>query len=275
MPVSVIHGEDLLEQTLRVHFPGHDLHSAPAQPLLEKVGVWLPREAYYEWPIMLPWALRDLGCRGNKRDKPDIWSSPGRTGHFLDDNTMIKGLIRPLTVRSPGGPAHGKRLRGGFVAAHIWRIVHHADLASRIPGLYSFIPNIVWLPKEVAKRTDYEGGIYQRTLQAMSAAIYRNAPVKPALDEVVNASWEMLPGSALSVAQLRPAELNWFEVGPSFHALRRTRLNEVLAALRSIEKGKPLMKKVIATRYTIGLPLVPPAVRATLLADLTRFESGT
>ncbi|GAA0955232.1 hypothetical protein GCM10009560_79110 [Nonomuraea longicatena] len=125
MTTNVVRGDDLLDHVLRTNFPGHDLLSAPVQPLLEKVGLWLPLEVHREWPIMLPWALRDLGCRGNKRDRPDIWSSPAPTGHFLDDNTMVKGLVRTVSVRSPDRFINGKRLRGGFVAAHIWRVVRH------------------------------------------------------------------------------------------------------------------------------------------------------
>ncbi|MFI7466885.1 hypothetical protein [Nonomuraea sp. NPDC049646] len=272
MTTNVVRGDDLLDHVLRTNFPGHDLLSAPVQPLLEKVSLWLPLEVYREWPIMLPWALRDLGCRGNKRDRPDIWSSPAPTGHFLDDNTMVKGLVRTVSVRSPDRCINGKRLRGGFVAAHIWRVVRHHQLASRIPALYTFVPNLVWLPGDVAKLTDREGSVYQRTLQAMSSLIYQDAPVRPSLKGIVKASWDMLPVSDLPVTAPLPEELSWFNPGPAFFKLRRTRLDEVLAALRTLEGGKPLVRKVIATRFTKGLPQVPPGVRAEFLADLSRFE---
>ena len=58
---------------------------------------------------------------------------------------------------------------------------------------------------------------------------------------------------------------------PLFFTTRRKRLDTVLAALRQLEGGLPLQSKVLTTRYTDGLPGVPPAARTSLLARLEAF----
>jgi len=38
-----------------------------------------------------------------------------------------------------------------FVASHVWRVVDHAEVKSRLPLLNSFVPNLVWLLVQVSK----------------------------------------------------------------------------------------------------------------------------
>ncbi|ACZ00383.1 hypothetical protein Tcur_4865 [Thermomonospora curvata DSM 43183] len=243
------------------------------QYLLTRVGIWLPLEVYSEWPIMMPWAVRDLGCRRRYlADGRDMWSYPDENGYLVDDNSFIKGTVRSQRITSKRNQLlDGAKMAGGFVAAHIWRVVHHDLLASRIPRLYSFVPNLVWLPSEVAKATDREGGIYQRTLQAMSLAIYRKAAVKPALQNIVEAAWEMLPSPGISVSGIDFGELNWFSVNSSFYKTRKRHLHAVVDALESLESGRSLGRRVITSKYASGLPLVDTEARARLLRELRPF----
>lgn len=273
MPVDKVHGDEVLAQVT-----GGDLcrlRTLDPEEVLLRVGVWIPLEAYTRWPVMLPWAVRDLACRGSKsRGIPDYWSSPDDRGYVLDENSFIKGTVRSLAIDAPvGSVLSGAKMAGGFVAAHIWREVNRPVLASKIPLLYSFIPNLVWLPGEVAKLTDYEGGPYQRTLQAMSVAIYREAKVEPNLQSVVDEAWATLPMPDTAPPTLDPDAMNWFVPNESFYRIRRQRTDQVIVALETLNTGQPLLRKVISTRYTAGLPIVDISARSELLKWLKRFTS--
>ena len=52
-----------------------------------------------------------------------------------------------------------------------------SELSSRDLDTYSFVPNLVWLPTQVAKLTDREGSFAQAYLQALSSKIYNRLQV--------------------------------------------------------------------------------------------------
>jgi hypothetical protein len=265
-------------QTL-AHFVADPSELAGLDPVevILRTGIWLPQDVYETWPVMLPWSVRDLSCRSAGGTREELWSSPDPRGYCLDDNSFIKGTARSLTVTAPAGhPLDGAKMAGGFTAAHIWREVGQSVLASRIPLLYSFAPNLVWLPAEVAKLTDYEGQPYQRAAQQLSVALFRDAAVAPGLRAVAEEAWEMIgapAGSESSVhAQIQAIGMNRFLATPAFFRTRRTRVDAVAGALLAIEHGEPLHKKVVSSRYTAGLPAVAPAARAELQDWLQRFR---
>jgi hypothetical protein len=92
--------------------------------LINALAVWLPNEAYTRLPILVPYAVRDPKCRGDKsRGKPDEWGMPNNQGCFRDDNSLIKGLPRSLPIRNPSNRLVDRRYLGrNYVASHIWRL---------------------------------------------------------------------------------------------------------------------------------------------------------
>ena len=157
------------------------------------------------------------------------------------------------------------------MASHVWRVVNYDRLASRIPLLNSFVANLVWLPAQIAKLTDREGGVVQQTLQAISYNIYRHAPVSPHLIDVVEEAWALIPPPALTPHPFRLEGLNWFEATERFYRTRSTRLAAVMEGLNASERGLPIRERVVTTRYAAGLPLVPPSARSDLKSFLQRF----
>ena len=101
------------------------------------------------------------------------------------------------------------------------------------PLLNSFVPNLVWLPSQVSKLSDREGGPVQLALQSISWQIYRHAPVAAHLVEVVEEAWTLVPEPKQSVDHM--PDLNWFEPTDRFHSTRRARLGTVLEALQRLE----------------------------------------
>lgn len=172
---KVVHGDDLIYRFLRDLFTDDEgEYGAVPRALLAATGIWFPTSVYQTNPVLAPFAVRDASCRGGK-GKPDIWGSPDSAGYLRDDNSLIKGIPRSLAIRAPSQKhLNGRRMATEFVAAHVWRqCADGGTLASRRPLLNSFVPNVVWLPSQIAKLTDIEGSLVQRTLQEMSWALYR------------------------------------------------------------------------------------------------------
>jgi hypothetical protein len=268
----VVHGDDLLYRFFSNLLSSEDpALTAVPQMLLEAMAIWLPRETYSRLPVMLPWVVRDPTCRGApSRGIPDVWGSPDPKGYLRDDNSLIKGLTRALDISGPSRSGlAGARMGTEFVAAHVWRQVNDSSvLASRWPELNSFVPNLVWLPGQIAKLTDREGGPVQETLQAMSVEIYRNVAVNPRYEALTQRAWSLLPAPKRSV-ELDCKNLNWFVLTESFYATREARLRTVVNALSGLELGQAPTTKVITTRYGAGLADVNAEERSELLRKLS------
>jgi hypothetical protein len=120
--------------------------------------------------------------------------------------------------------------------------------------------------------SDLQGGIVQRTLEAISYAVYRDAPVLPHLRPIVEEAWDMVPLPTVTLERFTPDELNWFRTTPAFFRTRSSRLSSVIEALDAIDQGLPLGERVVTRRYAAGLPLVPHADRSALKVHLGRFR---
>lgn len=266
-----INGDDLLYRFFQDLFEDDDdLAARLPLRMLASMAIWLPLDIYYEWPVLLPWVVRDPTCRGNrKQGRPDEWSAPNEAGYLRDDNSLIKAIPRSLEIESPSGRLRGARMGNEFVASHVWRTVDHDELASRIPLLNSFVPNLVWLPTQVSKLSDREGSPVQRALQGLAWGIYRDAPVAGHLRELAEEAWAMIP-EPQTVPDL--PELNWFRSTDRFFATRRSRLHSVLDGLERLESGLKVTNKIATTRYTDGLPRVNAQRRAELRQFLLLFD---
>lgn len=272
---KVVHGDDLLYRFLLDLFSDDDAaYGHVPQLMLVSMGVWLPLDAYAQFPVILPWVVRDPTCRAGT-GRPDQWGAPDPQGYFRDDNSLVKALPRSLAIRASRQPhLNGRRMATEFVAAHVWRNCTDAGpLASRRPLLNSFVPNLVWLPGQVAKLTDREGGLVQRTLQSISWQVYRSAAVRSDLKPIVEDAWALLPEPAPLPRPVDPELLNWFVTNERFLAMRRVRLDSVRHALDDIAAGRPLDSKVVSRRYTDGLPDVTAEARDSLARHLERFTS--
>ena len=265
---------------LLYHFLQHDLatddvwlfHALVAR-LVVRLGVWMPVDIYARLPILVPYARRDPKCRGSVRNGiPDAWGSPDEKGYFRDDNSLVKGLPRSMTVSSTLGQYSGRQIKSGFVACHVWREIDGDQLASRNPLTYSFVPNLVWLPAQVAGLTDREGSFAQQFLQALSHRIYRPVEVARDHEDIVDAAWDLLPipNGVPDAALPDVTELNCFVADEAFFHRRAHTIGAVAAALRT---GAPT-DKVVSRRYTDGIPGLAPASRTALAELLERYATA-
>lgn len=247
------------------------------QGLILGLGVWLAPAAYQRFPLLVPYAVRDAACRGDRRrGVPDQWGAPDGSGRFRDDNSLIKGIPRSLMVTNPSNNiVNGSRIGTGFVAAHVWRKLADGTDAPRNEATYSFLPNLVWLPAQLAKLTDREGGFAQTLLQAVSLAVYRKVPLKPRLAAFVAPIWEKLPvRDEVATMDVSPDRLNFFGFEGQWLERRRRTLNIVCEAILAIGNGTAIETKVVSGRYGNGLRDLPRSAVAPLLESLTRYTAA-
>lgn len=279
MPRREVKGDDLLYRFFNEVLPLHpQLFEKIPRLLVVSMGVWFPTSLYQEMPVLLPWVLRDPECRGKKRNGevlvPDQWGSPTKQGHLRDDNSLVKGLPRSLRITSKANSfIRDRHLGNEFVASHIWRENLSGVLASRIPMLNTFVPNLVWLPSQVAKLSDRERGPIQTALKEISWNMYRRVPLTEEARQIADRSWALLPEPASS-HQVLEDEINWFVTTPRFISTRKSKLVAVIDALERIATGAELPQTLEPSRYRIGLPRVARVERDRLHADLSLHANG-
>jgi hypothetical protein len=233
--------------------------------LILDLSIWLPVELYQAAPVLLPFSLRDSSVKSKE------WGSPTAEGYLRDNNSLLKLLVGSYTIRSPLTSVYPSKGRGrNFTASHAWRRIRidgSSCFSTAHPRTYSFIPNLVWLPAQVAKLTDHEGSYAQQLLQAVSHRLYRLAATAhpPALAGI----WDALPAPAMGLpsdedgtpglaGEFDPTRLNFFAVSSRSIKMRRNiLLRETEVVLRAVESGRAGEDSPRSFRYLAGLVKLP------------------
>jgi hypothetical protein len=221
--------------------------------LILDLSIWFPVELYRAAPVLLPFCVRDSSVKGNE------WGSPNAEGCLRDNNSILKLLVGNYSIRSPLTKVYARHARGrNFTASHAWRkisIAGRSQYATTHPHTYSFVPNLVWLPAQVAKLTDHEGSYAQQLLQAISHRLYRAEARRHPFE--LEAIWDSLPPPELDL-ELDPDGLSYFEVSPRSVKMRRSSLlREIEVVLRAIETGCADEKSPRSFRYLPALAHIP------------------
>jgi hypothetical protein len=243
--------------------------------LIVSLGIWMSPRVYQRMPLLVPFAVRDPSCRGNPaKGLPDEWGAPNSDALFRDDNSLVKNIPKSIEIVTQKNAYYARgRIGNGFVAAHVWRQLGPASLASRERLTYSFVPNLVWLPTQVSKLSDREGSFVQTYLQAISVKIYRTLPVVEPLKPIVEQAWNRLPVPSGIPEQGLPdaASLNFFEPEAGWFERRINTVKQVADGLALVVPGQVPEKEILSTRYTSGLPSVDPAKVQVLRQALTEY----
>ncbi len=264
-----INGNDILYYFLKSML---DVEKELAHDFIRKaiinLGIWMSPEYYKHLPVFSPFVIRDLKCRGNKLKKiPERWGEPTEKGYFKDDNSIIKGYVRSFTIRSPFSSYNGCKIGNAYVASHVWRqpigFSTNEDLASKNPWLNSFIPNLVWLPQQLSKLSDREGGYVQTFIQKVSYQIYHDITTdSPAFTDSL---WSKLPVEDISDAEkIALSDISFFNYDAKALERRKSVINNVINALQERISGRDIEIKVVSDRYTSGLN----SLSCTNLVDL-------
>ena len=220
--------------------------------LIQRLGIWWSPEVYTTMPVMVPWCIRDRTCRYDQG--PESWGSPRSDGYLRDDNSIIKKLPLSLFISGPSESRYrGQKPWRGFTACHIWRDLPDGTFAGADPWLYSFVPNLIWLPTWLAPLTDRQGGEVQTFLQRTSIALFGDLEVPEPLSAYAEEAWSKLPSPDPGIA-LATGGLQEFEPVPAFFSRRLAYLDNFVKGCDEVLADRPLAKKLICTRYTQGLP---------------------
>ncbi len=246
--------------------------------LLEKIlldlSIWLPQKFYQKLPIILPYVVRDPSCRKRKTIEKEEWGSANNEGFLRDDNSLIKGIVNSFCIKSPKIDSYNDLKKGrGFVASHIWRLVkidNQEIISNRHHFFNSFVPNVVWLPRQIAKLTDREGSDAQRMLQAISYAIYSNIP----MPQTVLKLWEHLPfPQEYNELDIHLIDLNFFQVEDRWLNQRIRGLKSEIERILSIEETfNPKIKKIKCSRYVPSLTKIPKENRKPMYEWLSHYR---
>jgi hypothetical protein len=132
---------------------------------------------------------------------------------------------------------------------------------------------LVWLPSQLSKLSDREGGFVQVFLQALSIKIFRGLPLEQELSDVVEPIWGRLPAPSEAMEASLPdlADINYFAFSEKWVARRVTTLTTVVRALGDVSQGRRITQKIVSSRYGEGLARVAPAECAALETELSSY----
>lgn len=213
-------------------------------------GIWFSPKIYEEIPVLLPYVIRDPKCRDqDPATGKDTRGEATLKGLMPDDNSSIKGIPKSLKIKSCWKEMNGKTMANGFVASHVWRKLVDKDLlASRWECTNSFIPNLVWLPRQISKLTDREGTYAQKFIQHISCKLYRNITIQePLLADI----WKQLEDPGITpICKIDLEKLHYFDYNDKLIKRRKEKLVKELESIINILNGQePVIKKINTGSY--------------------------
>lgn len=238
--------------------------------LATQVGVWISPRVFQRLPILLPHVVRDAGARGRSSLDGEQWASPNLHGYLRDDNSLIKEAVKSLRIESPRASHDGLRIGQGWVAAHVWQFARDGTRATVDATTNSFVPNLVWLPRSLARLSDVQGSRLQEHLIAIARYLYTGCEFRPRLASLVDATWAKLAvGPTLDRAF--PDAFNLFEVSDAWIERRVRTIDRVRAALRRVGEPHEAASSLRPSRYRDGLGTIEPAQTESLRLALDAY----
>jgi len=228
-----------------------DLDDLPSSEIVDLVctyALWLPVDTYRRAPWLAPFATRRLRNRTDIRapgPKRDLWGFPDEDGYFADDNSLIKGVVKDLGVTPADSPYGREKIGKGLVCCHVW------PATTTDPLLFSFVPNLVWLPKTLAGYSDAHmaGPPHEahEVLKALSIERYRSEVTEVGYGRT-SLAWELLPKPEIGAV----ADVNEFAAGDRVVNLATRRVQHIIGFIEAtLTEGEPPPKR-FSKRYHAG-----------------------
>ncbi len=266
-----VDGDNILYHYLQKYLFSDDTPQNRIQisKIIRDLAIWLPVNLYCSMPVLLPYVVRDSTCRKSTNKKIEEWGSCDAFGYFRDDNTLIKAIPRKFWIDSNLKIYNKAKMGNGFVACHIWRQLHNrSDLASKNPLTNSFVPNLVWLPRQISKLTDREGTYPQHYLQALSKSIYHYAPVPTARQNFVNSVWSTLPiPEQIPILPEDTSNLNFFHISDMAVLKMKDSLKKRIKRIELEDTSQ----KLHCSRYLPSYEKLPAKIKADMTANLENY----
>lgn len=249
--------------------------------LAAKFAIWPLIHSYRRAPWLARFALRRQRHRIDDRtpgEKRDLWGMPNESGFFADDNSLLKSIFKNISISGIDNPYGNRTISRGLVCCHIW------PATTGNPVLFSFLPNLVWLPKSLSRFTDVfaDKPIHKVhfVLQELSYQRYHDLQVLTGFEDSIEA-WKLLERPELGLAKGLPfIEMN---TEPKLSGLVHQRHTRLKSFLDAALEETPSPHRRFSKRYHLGhgsgidrtVPPITELVSAENLKDLRRIVVDT
>jgi hypothetical protein len=249
--------------------------------LVTRYALWPAVDSYRRAPWLARYAVRRQRHRIDERapgEKRDLWGMPDELGYFADDNSLLKSTFKNLSISGEKNPYGTSRISSGLVCCHIW------PRTTGDPLLFSFLPNLVWVPKSLSRFTDVFGDRATHkvhfVLQTLSHSRYRELDVLTGSEQVSDA-WKQLTNPLIDLD--REFQLNEMFSEPSLSNRVKTRHERLLTFLTSALEENPGLQRRFSKRYHLGrgpgidksVPSINELVSRDKIVDLKRIIEET
>lgn len=218
--------------------------------LVTRFAIWPLVDSYLQAPWLARYAVRRQRHRIDERapgEKRDLWGMPDESGYFADDNSLIKSTFKNLSISGKNNPYGNSRISSGLVCCHIW------PRTTGDPLLFSFLPNLVWIPKSLSRFTDVFGDRATHKvhfiLQTFSYFRYKDLDVLTGSRQV-NDAWKQLAYPSIDFD--RKFQFNEMISEPSLSKRVKTRHERLLTFLTSALEDEPRLQRRFSKRYHLG-----------------------
>lgn len=218
-----------------------------------RYAIWLPLQSFIQTPWLAPFAVRRIRIRTdvNAPGPPrDLWGFPDSLGYFTDDNSLIKGVVRGRRVEGSASPYGQEKLSTGLVCCHVW------PATTSDPLLFSFVPNLVWLPRSLAGFSDAHFRVRDPhplhfALRAIGVERFISVAPKVGAERVTTAWQRLIANPELHLRQPdHPAsELSGAE---TISRAANRRIERVVDFLTELDAGR-LPQRRVSRRYHAGI----------------------
>jgi len=213
-----------------------------------RFAIWPSVATYSATPWFAPFAIRRSRVRVEPNapgPKRDLWGLPTEDGYFSDDNSLIKSLVLKRPLSPDTNPYGNLPITRGVVCCHIW-----AGTTSK-PLLFSFLPNLVWLPKSLATYSDAhssaEPHLIHHALKQVSIERYRRVQSKCRVEQ----AWQLLDTpSPVKLNRSIDTEIN---DGGRIEDLVNKRINRMIHFLEATLSPDSEMPPRFSKRYHAGI----------------------
>lgn len=236
--------------------------------MIHDLSIWLPPKLYVNIPVLLPFVVRDPTCRKSVNKKREEWGSCDSKGYFRDDNTLVKGIPRRFGIASDNRTYSGRKMGKGFVASHMWsKLSGGSGLATGNPMTNSFVPNLVWLPRQLSKLTDREGLFVQKYLQKLSVSIFKNIRLSNKKSQFVDRVWKLLEDpNDIPLNENELQGLNFFVISDIDIKNMLRDLLDKIDMIQKLEGGKVYCSRYLKTYSSLSMK-----TRASLASRLLEY----
>ena len=246
-----------------------------------RFAIWPLMDSYRQSPWLARYAVRRQRHRIDERvpgEKRDLWGMPDESGYFADDNSLLKSTFKNLPILGTSNPYGSSRISSGLVCCHIW------PKTTSDPLLFSFLPNLVWIPKSLSRFTDVFGDKATHkvhfVLQTLSHSRYRELDVLTGKGQIADA-WRQLTNPSVDID--REFQFNEMISEPSLSKRVRTRHDRLITFLTSALENDPKKQRRFSKRYHLGwgsgidktIPSINELVSRSKILELKRIIEET